>query len=54
MDVLTSKKNEIISFLQENQFEHLSKNEQSRLRDYFNQVLHTLQDAAEPRKSRLS
>ena len=52
MDALTTKKNEIITLLQENQFDHLSKNEQSRLRDYFNQILHTLQDAAESRKSR--
>lgn len=48
MDTLIITKNELISLLQENQFEHLSQSEQDRLRDYLDNILNTLQEAADP------
>lgn len=52
MDTLTMTKNELISVLRDNGFDHLTKKEQSRLLDYLKQILSTLQDAAELRHAR--
>lgn len=52
MDALIVAKNELITLLQENQFEHLSQREQARLRDYLRQIAYTLQEAAEPQRIR--
>ena len=52
MDALTATKHELITFLQEQKFEHLSQREQVRLRDYFNQILTTLQGAADRQRIR--
>lgn len=52
MDALTITKNELITLLQKNEFEHLTQREQARLRDYLLQILTTLQDAADPQRSR--
>jgi hypothetical protein len=52
MDALTGTKHELITFLQEQKFEHLSQKEQARLRDYFNQILFTLQEAADQQRIR--
>ncbi len=49
MDALTNTKTELIEFLQDNRFDHLSQKEQSRLRDYLRQILNTLEYAAERR-----
>lgn len=52
MDALTITKHELITFLQEQKFEHLSQKEQVRLRDYFDQILITLQEAADRQRIR--
>ncbi len=52
MEALVNAKQEVISLLQESQFEHLSQPEQSRLRDYFRQVASTIEDAANPDRRR--
>jgi hypothetical protein len=52
MDALTGTKHELITFLQEQKFEHLSQKEQARLRDYFDQILFTLQEAADRQQIR--
>ena len=52
MDALTVTKHELITFLQEQKFEHLSQKEQVRLRDYFDQILFTLQEAADRQQIR--
>jgi hypothetical protein len=49
MDALTNTQTELIEFLQNNQFDHLSQKEQSRLRDYLRQILNTLEYAVERR-----
>ncbi|MDY0093411.1 MAG: hypothetical protein RBT80_12005 [Candidatus Vecturithrix sp.] len=50
MDALTTTKQELISLLQDTQFDHLSQKEQIRLRDYLQQILSTLQNASERRR----
>lgn len=45
MEALTVTKDELITLLQENKFEHLSRTEQVRLRDYLQQILTTLEEA---------
>ncbi len=52
MNALLMTKNELITVLENNQFDHLSKNEQKRLREYLQQIVHTLQEAAELRHQR--
>ena len=52
MEALTITKNELVAFLQENQFEHLSHSEQARLRDYLDQILNTLEAAAKRHRIR--
>ncbi len=52
MDTLSITKNEVITLLEDNQFEHLSRREQDRLNDYLQQILTTLQDAADRRQIR--
>ena len=52
MDALTGTKHELITFLQEQKFEHLSQNEQVRLRDYLAQILDTLQEAGNRQRIR--
>jgi len=52
MDAFTVTKNELIIFLQKNKFEHLSRSEQTRLRDYLEQMLITLQGAADLQRMR--
>ena len=52
MNTLTVTKHELITFLQEQKFEHLSQREQVRLRDYFDQILFTLQEAADRQQYR--
>ncbi|MCP4399829.1 MAG: hypothetical protein GY801_21310 [bacterium] len=47
MEALTHTKDELISLLQENEFEHLSHGEQARLRDYLLQISQTLEHAAD-------
>ena len=49
MDELANTKSELIEFLQDTQFDHLSQREQSRLRDYLRQIMNTLEHAAERR-----
>ncbi len=49
MDALMNTQVELIDFLQNNQFDHLSQKEQRRLRDYLRQILNTLEYAAERR-----
>ena len=51
MEALTHAKNELISLLQDNEFEHLSHSEQARLRDYLLQISQTLEYAAERQRS---
>jgi hypothetical protein len=46
MDTLSAAKNELITLLQDHQFEHLSQNEQARLRDYLHHISKTLEEAA--------
>lgn len=52
MDALIATQNKLITFLQDNQFEHLSKSEQTRLRDYLQQILNTLEEAADRQRMR--
>ncbi len=52
MDALSTTKDELISMLQESKFEHLSQNEQARLREYLQHILMTLQEATERRRFR--
>lgn len=52
MEALAHTKNELISLLQENEFEHLSYSEQARLRDYLLQISQTLEHAADQQHSR--
>jgi hypothetical protein len=52
MDTLSAAKNELITLLQDHQFEHLSQNEQARLRDYLQHISKTLEEAANPQQIR--
>jgi hypothetical protein len=52
MDTLTLTKKELITLLQESEFEHLSRSEQVRLRDYFEQILITLQETTDRHRGR--
>ncbi|PID56122.1 hypothetical protein CSB45_12875 [candidate division KSB3 bacterium] len=52
MEALTQVKHELIRVLEENDFEHLTYGEQARLRDYLQQISHTLKLAADPRRPR--
>ena len=52
MEALTHTKNELISLLQENEFEHLTHGEQARLRDYLQQISQTLEWAADRHRVR--
>ncbi len=47
MEMISSTKNELITILSESHFEHLSRTEQARLRDYLTNIVATLQDASE-------
>ncbi|GAK55855.1 hypothetical protein U27_02816 [Candidatus Vecturithrix granuli] len=47
MEALTTTKHELISLLQDTQFDHLSHKEQIRLREYLAQIVSTLQDVSE-------
>ena len=47
MEMISATKNELIALLRENKFEHLSRTEQARLRDYLNNIVSTLQDVSE-------
>jgi hypothetical protein len=52
MDALTTTKHELISLLQDTDFDHLSHKEQIRLREYLKQIVSTLEDASERRRMR--
>lgn len=52
MEALTTTKHELISLLQDTQFDHLSHKEQIRLREYLAQIVSTLQDASERHRVR--
>ncbi len=52
MDTLAITRNELINLLQATEFEHLTQREQNRLGDYLRQILTTLEDAANPERSR--
>ncbi len=53
MNTLSATTHELITFLQQQRFEHLSQKEQVRLRDYLDQILITLHEAADlPRNRR--
>lgn len=47
MEMISSTKNELIALLRDTHFEHLSRTEQARLRDYLNNIVSTLQDVSE-------
>lgn len=47
MEMISTAKHELITLLNENQFEHLSRTEQARLRDYLTNIVSTLQDVSE-------
>ncbi len=47
MEMISSAQNELISLLRENRFEHLSRTEQARLRDYLTNIISTLQTVSE-------
>lgn len=52
MDALKTTKHELISLLQDTDFDHLSHKEQIRLREYLKQIVSTLEDASERRRMR--
>ena len=52
MDALTTTKHELISLLQDTDFDHLSHKEQIRLREYLKQIVTTLEAASERRRMR--
>jgi hypothetical protein len=47
MDALTLAKNELITTLQTTHFEQLSQKEQTRLREYLEQIATTLQETTD-------
>jgi hypothetical protein len=47
MELISTTKNELITLLRDAQFEHLSRTEQARLRDYLNNIVLTLQEVSD-------
>jgi hypothetical protein len=47
MEMISTTKNELITLLNESQFDHLSRTEQARLRDYLTNIVVTLQDVSD-------
>lgn len=52
MDMLTMTKNELISALQTTHFDLLSQKEQTRLKEYLEQIVTTLQETADVQRRR--
>jgi hypothetical protein len=47
MEMISTTKNELITLLNESRFDHLSRTEQVRLRDYLTNIVVTLQEVSD-------